>query len=49
MTKNWTFNPNYPGIGPALICGACILAIKDATMETLNLCPAALEWLEGGF
>lgn len=45
----WKFNPNYPNIGPALIYGPCIVAIKDATPEILNKCPDALEWLEGEF
>jgi len=45
----WTFTENYPNIGPALISGPIIVAIKDATDELINQCPAALEWLAGEF
>jgi len=33
----WQFNPNHPEIGPALICGPCIIAIKAApAAQTLS-------------
>jgi hypothetical protein len=45
----WTFSANYPGVGPALVSGPCIVAIKNATDELLNQCPEAVEWLQEAF
>lgn len=49
VPQMWTFNANYPGVGPCLVSGPCIVALKDATEELLAQCPAAQEWLEGAF
>jgi len=48
-TPAWIFNANYPGVGPALVSGPCIVALKDAKDELLNQCPDAVEWLQGAF
>lgn len=45
----WTFHENYPSVGPALVRGPLIVAIKDATYELISQCPEAVRWLEGQF
>jgi len=49
MPHLWIFHEYYPGVGPALVSGPCIVAIKHATEQLLAQCPAAQEWLEGAF
>jgi hypothetical protein len=49
MNATWHFVENYPGVGPCLVSGPCIVTIAKATQEMIDAVPEAVEWLKGSF